>query len=93
MEETVTASISLEKDVYCLQADSIPDISVEAVEIKPGSEENSVTRKAMKFVKTKWPSSCLKKDSLDLFHCRKATPIVDSCLTFSKRVITSSALK
>ncbi|VUZ41577.1 unnamed protein product, partial [Hymenolepis diminuta] len=65
---TTIASISLKKDVYCIQDDSIRNILVTGAEIKQASEYDSVIRKARKFMKVKWPFSSLKGDFLDLFH-------------------------
>ncbi|VUZ47811.1 unnamed protein product [Hymenolepis diminuta] len=53
MEETVIASISLEKDAYCILTDPMHCIPVTAAEIKHASVDNSVMRKPMTFLNTK----------------------------------------
>ncbi|VUZ53349.1 unnamed protein product [Hymenolepis diminuta] len=59
LEETVINSISLEKNVHCILVNSIRNIPVTVAEINYASVEDSVTRIAMVFFKTKWPSSSL----------------------------------
>ncbi|KAM3172160.1 hypothetical protein ACTXT7_015126 [Hymenolepis weldensis] len=62
------------------------------MEIKHASAKDSVIRKAMKFAKTKSPSSSFKGNLLVLFHRRNALSIVDFCLMFNESVVISAAL-
>ena len=57
MEETVIANIAIEKDIRSIPADSIRNIPIAADEIRHESVEDSVIRKAMKYVQKKWPTS------------------------------------
>ncbi|VUZ40256.1 unnamed protein product [Hymenolepis diminuta] len=56
MKETVIAGIFLENHVYCALTDSIRNIPVTVVKMEYALAKDSDIRKAMKFVKTKWPS-------------------------------------
>lgn len=93
MEETVIESVSIEKDMCSIPSDSVRNIPVLNAKIKHTAVEDSVTRKATKFVKTQWPSSSLKWDLLELFQYRKTFPAVYSCLICVERVGIPAALK
>lgn len=92
MKETIVTSTSLVKYVYFILVNSIRNIPVTATDIRHSSAEDSVIRKAIKFVKTKWASSSLKGDLLDLFNCCKVLSIVESFLMFNEMVALSASI-
>ena len=72
--------------------DSIRNIPVTAVQIGLESAKDFVIGKDMDYEQRKWPAPPVQGELRDLYSCRKALSVIDSCLMFKERVIAPPSL-
>ncbi|KAH9588111.1 hypothetical protein MS3_00000116 [Schistosoma haematobium] len=92
-EDAVSASLMTEDRAHCYLTTAIRALPVSAAEIQSASKNNSIIKRAMKYVTNGWPPTGLDGDLKQLYHRRDSLCIVNECLMFGDRVVVPESLR
>ncbi|CAH8666328.1 unnamed protein product [Schistosoma bovis] len=92
-EDTVIASLMTEDYAQCYLTTAIRALPVSAAEIQSASKNDSIIKRAMKYVTNGWPPTGLDGDLKQLYHRRDSLCVVNECLMFGDRVVVPESLR
>ncbi|CAH8575264.1 unnamed protein product [Schistosoma guineensis] len=82
-----------EDRAQCYLTTAIRALSVSAAEIQSASKNDSIIKRAMKYVTNGWPPTGLDGDLKQLYHRRDSLCVVNECLMFGDRVLVPKSLR
>ncbi|CAI2736848.1 unnamed protein product [Schistosoma spindalis] len=92
-EDAVIASLITEDHAQCYLTITIRALPVTVAEIQSASKNDSIIKRAMKYVTNGWPPTGLDGDLKQLYHCRDSLCVVNDCLMFGERVVVPESLR
>lgn len=92
-EEVLIAAVDIEAEVYTVLADATSRLSVTFEAITEAGEKDIVLMIVRRCILNKWPSSRLHGELLQYFRRRDSLTVVDSCITFSRRIVIPRNLR
>ena len=78
----------MKNDVCLVLSNSVRHTPVTADDVRQETANDTVLRRAVKFVKSKWLKSLLEGEPLDINRLRSSLSVVDSCLMLTDWVFT-----
>ncbi|CAH8633242.1 unnamed protein product [Schistosoma bovis] len=92
-EDTVIASLMTKDYAQCYLTTAIRALPVSAAEIQSASNNDSIIKRAMKYVTNGWPPTGLDGDLKQLYRRRDSLCVVNECLMFGDRVVVPESLR